>query len=159
MTPEILILGIPVSGAVYWFCCRFLGYRMDYDRAIFKVIPLIMKYAGIAVWEVVKANVEVIRIVLSPRMNIDPVIFYFKTDLKTAGARTALANTITLTPGTITVSIVEDMLCIHALKREMAESLPIWHMIRILHQIEDTALKASGSGVIIEKKEEAGGKE
>ena len=91
----------------------------------------------LVVWEVVKANVAIIRIVLSPHMEITPCLVPVKTDLKSAGARAALANAITLTPGTITVDVKDDVLWVHALTAEMAEGLKDWHVARQLARIEE----------------------
>ena len=84
-----------------------------------------------------KANVAIIRIVLSPHMEITPCLVPVKTDLKSAGARAALANAITLTPGTITVDVKDDVLWVHALTAEMAEGLKDWHVARQLARIEE----------------------
>ena len=92
---------------------------------------------AMVVWEVVKANVAIIRIVLSPHMEITPCLVPVKTDLKSAGARAALANAITLTPGTITVDVKDDVLWVHALTAEMAEGLKDWHVARQLARIEE----------------------
>ena len=79
----------------------------------------------------------IIRIVLSPHMEITPCLVPVKTDLKSAGARAALANAITLTPGTITVDVEDDVLWVHALTEQMAEGLKDWHVARQLARIEE----------------------
>ena len=117
VTAEILAVGVPVAGLVYGFGYLALGYRLS--------------------GEVVKANVAIIRIVLSPHMEITPCLVPVKTDLKSAGARAALANAITLTPGTITVDVKDDVLWVHALTAEMAEGLKDWHVARQLARIEE----------------------
>ncbi|MBR0069480.1 MAG: Na+/H+ antiporter subunit E, partial [Synergistaceae bacterium] len=61
--------------------------------------------------------------VLAPEIDVEPCIVKFNTKLKTEPARIALANSITLTPGTITVSLEGDELLVHALSREMADGL------------------------------------
>ncbi|MDO4787465.1 MAG: Na+/H+ antiporter subunit E, partial [Fretibacterium sp.] len=60
----------------------------------------------------------------------------FRTDLGTDGARVALANSITLTPGTLTVSLEGDELLVHALDREMAHGLVESDAVRLLHLME-----------------------
>lgn len=59
-------------------------------------------------WEVVIANLQVLKIVLSPRLNIRPGIIAFHTQCKTPISITSLANSITLTPGTLSVDISKD---------------------------------------------------
>jgi multicomponent Na+:H+ antiporter subunit E len=56
-------------------------------------------------------------------MPIDPRVVTFKTMLKSDVARTALANSITLTPGTVTIDIVDDVFYVHAIAKEPADDL------------------------------------
>jgi multicomponent Na+:H+ antiporter subunit E len=65
-------------------------------------------YLPVFTYYVVKANLEVVYLVLHPEMPIRPGIVKVKTGLKSTAARVALANSITLTPGTFTVDIDED---------------------------------------------------
>lgn len=73
----------------------------------------IIVYLIIFIWECIKANLDVAYRVLSPKMPIKPGIIKAKTTLKSNIAKTFLANSITMTPGTITVDIVEDDFYIH----------------------------------------------
>ena len=59
-------------------------------------------------WYVVLANLDVVYRVIHPEMPIHPGIVKIKTNLKSAAGRTMLANSITLTPGTLTVDITDD---------------------------------------------------
>jgi multicomponent Na+:H+ antiporter subunit E len=70
-------------------------------------------YSFIFLWACIKANVDVAYRVLHPKMPIRPGIVKFKTVLKSEMARTMLANSITMTPGTITVDIIGDYFYIH----------------------------------------------
>ncbi len=70
-------------------------------------------YLGIFIWECIKANFDVAYRVLHPAMPIKPGIVKVKTTLKSDFARTLLANSITMTPGTITVDIIGDEFYIH----------------------------------------------
>lgn len=63
--------------------------------------------------ELIKSNVDVMIRVLSPNVKINPAIVEVKTSLKTKLGRLALANSITLTPGTLTTDIINDKLYIH----------------------------------------------
>ena len=73
----------------------------------------IIVYLFIFVWECIKANFDVAYRVLSPSMPIKPGIVKVKTTLKTDIGKTFLANSITMTPGTITVDIIDDEFYIH----------------------------------------------
>jgi len=70
-------------------------------------------YLFIFIWACIKANFDVAYRVLHPAMPIRPGIVKVKTSLKSDFARTLLANSITMTPGTITVDIIGDYLYIH----------------------------------------------
>jgi len=73
----------------------------------------IIVYLFIFVWECIKANFDVAYRVLSPSMPIKPGIVKVKTSLKTDIGKTFLANSITMTPGTITVDFIDDEFYIH----------------------------------------------
>jgi multicomponent Na+:H+ antiporter subunit E len=77
-------------------------------------------------WQIIVANLQVAYIVLHPRMLdlIDPHLIRFNTRLKRPIARVAFAQSITLTPGTITVNIDDDQFTVYALTRSAAEELP-----------------------------------
>ena len=77
------------------------------------VIYNYLMYLGVFFIELVKANFQVMRLVFSPRINIKPGIVEIKTTLKSPLGRLALANSITLTPGTLVVDIKGDSLFIH----------------------------------------------
>jgi multicomponent Na+:H+ antiporter subunit E len=65
------------------------------------------------IWACIKANFDVAYRVLHPAMPIKPGIVKVKTTLRSEFARTLLANSITMTPGTITVDIIGDDMYIH----------------------------------------------
>ncbi|MFH1825708.1 MAG: Na+/H+ antiporter subunit E [bacterium] len=73
----------------------------------------LLYYIPIFIWEMIKANVDVAYRVLHPRLPINPGLVKIKTNLRSDVAKTVLANSITLTPGTMTVDIKDDELYIH----------------------------------------------
>jgi len=70
-------------------------------------------YIFILFWEIIKANFDVAFRVVHPSLPINPGVVIIKTNLKSDLAKTILANSITLTPGTFTLDIQEDRLLIH----------------------------------------------
>jgi multicomponent Na+:H+ antiporter subunit E len=70
-------------------------------------------YLFVFIWECLKANIDVAYRVLHPAMPIRPGIVKVKTTLKSDMAKMLLANSITMTPGTISVDIIDDYLYIH----------------------------------------------
>jgi len=77
-------------------------------------------------YQIVLSTLHVTFLALHPKMidKIDPTIVTFKTKLKSNIARVALANSITLTPGTITIRIEDDVFYVHAISRKAAAGLP-----------------------------------
>ena len=74
VTAEILAVGVPVAGLVYGFGYLALGYRLSGDLLLLKRLGHILVFLAMVAWEVVKANVAIIRIVLSPHMEITPCL-------------------------------------------------------------------------------------
>ena len=96
----------------------YLAWRMDReDRYAF---PLIFTWRLPWYWvwlvkEILKANLNVVRIILAPELPISPIMVPFRAAMKSDLARMIYANSITLTPGTITTGTEGDILRIHAL--------------------------------------------
>jgi multicomponent Na+:H+ antiporter subunit E len=74
-------------------------------------------------YQIILANVDVAKRVLDPKMPIDPGMITFESVLKTDLSKTTLANSITLTPGTVTIDIDDDTFLIHAIAKEPADDL------------------------------------
>lgn len=106
-----VILGtiIPKMTAPYWP-----------DRARIRNIPGIIAYVLIVLWDILRANIEVARIVLFlPTRKLRPAWITVPLRLRSPEAITVLAGTITLTPGTVSSDIAEDgrsilVHCLHA---------------------------------------------
>ena len=114
------------AGVICTALVAALTYEMEFvDRAKSPLRPFHLapvpwhRLAWYSVWllrEIAVANWQVLKIVMNPRLPIDPVIVRFRTSLTTDLGRTTLANSITLTPGTITVQVNDDEFLIHALQ-------------------------------------------
>jgi multicomponent Na+:H+ antiporter subunit E len=122
--PFHLTLGVISCLLVAWFShsLLFYGDSRGWGGGILGVIL----YLPWLFWQIVLANLQVAYIVLHPRMLelIDPHLVRFRTTLKRPISKVTLAQSITLTPGTITVSIHEDEFTVYALTRSAAEALP-----------------------------------
>ncbi len=71
--------------------------------------------------EIVESNIEVTQIILSPQMPLQRTMIYVHANQKSEIGRVILANSITLTPGTVSVSMENDTILVHALSFEGAE--------------------------------------
>ena len=74
--------------------------------------------------------------IYSAKYEPEPAIVHFKTNLRTTFARVLLANSITLTPGTITVSLEDDIYTVHCLDKELAKDIDSSIFVKLLERIE-----------------------
>lgn len=136
-TPEILVLGALTSAAMFWFVCRFMGYSMEKERRFYQKAPLFVHYVIVLLREILKANAAVFSMILTRKEEIEPVLVHVRTDLKTETARVILANSITLTPGTITVSMTDRQLLVHCLDKSLAEGMEDSVFVALLKKMEE----------------------
>lgn len=117
-SPQFLVLaGVSVLLSA-WVAARF-GI-VDRDGSPYHRAPQLVLYMLWLLTEIVKANVSVIARVLGPKSRIDPAMVRLRTTARTDLGKALFANSITLTPGTVTVDVVGDELKVHALMREKA---------------------------------------
>ena len=109
---DTLIAGVVISAII---ALAFASFARVYSviRWSPKVLFYYLMYLGVFFIELTKANLNVMRLVFSPRIDIKPGIVEIKTRLESPIGRLALANSITLTPGTLVVDIKDDSLFIH----------------------------------------------
>ncbi len=108
---DVLISGAVVAALIALFFTRIpvLGDVKLNPRALIALIIWLLVFLV----ELVKSNIDVMFRVVTPRVKINPAIVEVKTRLKSPLGRLALANSITLTPGTLTADIKDDRLFIH----------------------------------------------
>ena len=136
-TLEIVLFGLAISGFMYFFICIFMGYKPAYDLMIAKKTGLIIKYIATLFVEIVKANWEVIKLITTSKYDLEPAIVHFRADLKSTPARVVLANSITLTPGTITVYNQGDLYVVHCLDRSLAKGIDDSVFVKQLKKLEE----------------------
>ncbi len=135
----VLVIAAVVSSLLVAFMSGDLfivrGARIGLGmRRCIRFVP----YAFWLLWQIVKANLDVAFRTLHPRMPIDPCVVKFKADLKTELGITNLANSITLTPGTVTLSANDKgEYVVHALSRAHADELLSGEMQAWVKWIED----------------------
>ena len=106
-----------VAGAVAALITSLLFGKYFYTKLFKFLQPVryfwLVIYLLILIWECIKANFDVAYRVLHPAMPIKPGIVKVKLDLESDFARAMLANSITMTPGTISVDIIDDYIYVH----------------------------------------------
>ena len=122
LNAEIAIFGVVLSAVVYLFSCKFLGYSLEQDKKLFKLLPAAVKYLWLLICEIVKSNMALIRVVYSRKIEVKPQLVTFSTPLK-GTFKSVLADCITVTPGTISVLSEDDKLTVHALDKSFAEGI------------------------------------
>ncbi|MBQ4563048.1 MAG: Na+/H+ antiporter subunit E [Lachnospiraceae bacterium] len=123
ITWEILWLGAVVSVLLYAFMCKFMDYDLNKEKRIYRKAMFMGRYVALLAKEIVSANLAVIRLILSREEEIEPCMRKFSTDLRSENSKVILANSITLTPGTITVSLNENEFVVHCLDNRLAEGI------------------------------------
>ena len=94
---------------------------MDGETVPYLSIPQTLMYFVWLFKEIVKANVQVVRAVLSPSLEVSPTLVKIPSDRATDIGKVMFANSITLTPGTVSVDMQEDHILVHALLSEMSD--------------------------------------
>ncbi len=115
-----------VFGALSCAFVAFLAHR--FDLVDHESHPLRVGWRLPVYWlwllvEIVKANFDVGKRILDPSLPIEPILFEVEASQKTDLGKVIFANSITLTPGTISVDVGEDRILVHALTREGADEL------------------------------------
>ena len=123
-TTEIGIFGVIFAAALYAFSCRFMGYGFKKDLHYLRRLPTTICYGATLLAEIFKANVTVMKMILDKNFEPQPQLVHFESGLKETRHRVVLADSITLTPGTVTMNVTDDGLYeIHALTKGAADGL------------------------------------
>ena len=94
-------------------CSVFQGVNLTPKAMLYTIM-----YILVFLLELVKSNLHIAKLVLTPSLPINPGVIRAKTILKSRMARLILANSITLTPGTFTIDFIDDTLYIHCVDLE-----------------------------------------
>lgn len=133
----ILTLGVISVLLVTW-----LGSRMAViDREGFPV-HLLLRAPAYLLWlavEIFRSNIAIARLITRPELDVEPSRFRVATGARSDDARVVYANSITLTPGTVTLAVEADGLDVHALTRDAASDLASGEMDRRVCRLEGSA--------------------
>jgi multicomponent Na+:H+ antiporter subunit E len=116
-----------VSGFLVGAVLIYIFRRMFFRPLYFRKVALGVTLALVFIKELVKSNIAVLRVVLSPRQRVRSGVIAVPTELTNDVALTLLANMITLTPGTLTLDISEDRryLFVHTLNLDDPEEVKL----------------------------------
>lgn len=135
-TVFLMLAGVGSSLAVVWVARRMEvvdreGVPADFWRSVFSYWPWLA-------WEIVKAAWDVTKIILHPRLPISPTLVRFAPSQQSAVGLVTHANSITLTPGTITVEASPTEFLVHGLTKAGAEACVGSEMDRRLARLEES---------------------
>lgn len=136
ITLEICLFGVVIAAAIFAFTCKFMDYSIAKEKRIIRKGYQFVRYAGVLVTEIIKANFTVIHMILSEREELEPVLVSFHSNMQTTESRALLANAITLTPGTITVTLENSDYVVHCLDESLAEGMDDSVFVRMLTKME-----------------------
>ena len=121
-----LSLGVISCGIVTWLSSDFL-FQNDGKglQTRFVEVGRFIGYCLWLLWQIILANIHVLKLALaSNNREMRPQMVRFRTSLQSEFARYVFANSITLTPGTVTLSVEGDEFVVHAISRKVADELP-----------------------------------
>ena len=133
-TDMLLGLGV-LSCLVVIAVCRRMKI-VDPEGHPIHLIPGLLRYMPWFLWAVIKSNIDVIRRILHPRLPIAPRLIRVEASQKTHLGQVIYANSITLTPGTVSVETGEGVIDVHALTGEAAEDVRSGDMDRRVTDME-----------------------
>lgn len=118
---EIIIFGVAITSVMYLLMKSLFDYDLKKDLSYVKKFPLFIKYLILLTFEIIKASISMIKIIFNKEIKINPTVVSFKSGLKTKMGNFILANSITLTPGTVTIKNEGDKFIVHCLSRDMLD--------------------------------------
>lgn len=133
---EPLLLGLGVASVL---SVVFIAYRkevLDSEGHPVHLIPRALVYWPWLLKEIVMANIDVAKAVLRSPMAIEPTVFTVTGSQQSELGRVIYANSITLTPGTVTIALEDDQLTVHALTRAGREGVESGEMDRRIAWLE-----------------------
>ena len=136
-TPDVFAAGLVAAALVYAFCRAFLGYRPLGVRMSLRIVRFFLLYLLLLVKEMVVTGLRVIKLVLSPHPELRPCLMKFQPGLHTVPGRVLLANSITLTPGTIPVDLTEDGCWVHGLNEKLTRDVAASPFISLIRKMEE----------------------
>ena len=138
ITAEILLIGLPVALAVFGLLCRALGWTLRKDLRLLCLFPKLIGFLALLFREILFAALRVFRLVWAPRPPVSAAA-EFDPRVRTRPGQVVLADSITLTPGTITVETEPGRFLVHCLEASSAPGLPEGPLARKIRNLEDHA--------------------
>ena len=134
-TALLLVLGVVASLFVVLLATRAELVDGEVDPVLLKPRRVLLYWLWLG-REVVKSNLDVTRRILDPKLRISPNVIRVKATQRTELGRVTYANSITLVPGTVAMSVEADEIVVHAITRAVAADLQRGEMDRRITEME-----------------------
>ena len=142
VTVEVVAIGVFVSVIMSLFTYRVIGASLKKELMVWKKYGLyFVPYIANLISSVIKANFQMIRLILSPGAKISPQIVYFESPVKTDFAKILLTYSIMLTPGTFIFELEDGRFGVHAIEKNMTEGINDTNVVHKLKKLEGAVLK------------------
>jgi multicomponent Na+:H+ antiporter subunit E len=142
-----LTFGVLCSGLVTWWSGDLMvENQWGGVRRLLELGLGLTGYLTWLLWQIVLSNVHLMKLSLGDMREVSPRIVKFRTHLKTDFGKFMLANSITITPGTITLKIIGDVFYVHAISEAAAAGLG-GSMERRIAAVFERDLPAAGKEV------------
>jgi len=136
-TPLLLGFGV-LSCLLSVYLCQRMGVIDPEGHPIHMLFGFVAYLPWFA-WAIVRANLSITRCILSPSLPIAPRLIRVKASQKTHLGQVIYANSITLTPGTVSVDVEEGAVTVHALTRDAASEVLSGLLDRRVTRLENEA--------------------
>lgn len=132
-----LLMGFFLVSLLTLFWNQLTIDEVGKTKITWRQFRIFLRYSLFLAFEVLRANFIVARIVLDPKLPISPGLIVTRLALKKDLPRVFYSNSITLTPGTISVDLEGDRLLVHGMTRHHAFGVRSWYMYDILKDLEE----------------------
>lgn len=132
-------MGLPVTGFVYFLSVRMSGLTVRRDFDLFLSLPCILGYLFFLWKEVLFSAFRVMCRIWSREQPVSAVV-KDSPEIRTSPCRILLADSITLTPGTITLEAEDGQFQVHCLEKDSSQKLFSGTMVRKIQYLEDSIL-------------------
>ncbi len=136
VTVEICLFGLAITAALGVLAYALFGYTPKKDVRFVARVPFFLVYLPVLIVEIIRSSFRVLGIILHPNRPVRQALVVVETGLKSHFAQFVLANSITLTPGTITVRTEGGRFTVHCLSRELIDGIADSTLCRLLKRME-----------------------
>ncbi len=136
ITLELVLLGLALTALLALVMRALFGYRVKTELRFWRASGLFAAYAAVLLAAVIWANFQVLGRILRGSRALSPALVRIRVPLRTPLCRYLFANSITLTPGTITVDVEDGVYTVHCLDPAMLDGMEDSVFVRLLRRLE-----------------------